>query len=216
MVRMKNLIIPIKGRVYLAWAGSNLRVNQHFQVRCQHYAVDFVGAPADGERFKEGIGRSNEEFPIWRRPVIAPADAVVIEAIDGVRDNPGIGEQFCYAYSAVGNAVTLCYSKNRFLVLAHLACGSIRVKAGMKVVQGQQIGECGNSGNSTEPHLHFHVQNHPFVGKGVGIRFFFGTVNCNGSTIKNYGPEKGDIIENVIAGRKPGYFKRLDRVIRHL
>lgn len=71
-----------------------------------------------------------------------------------------------------GNHVTIDHG-GEYSVLAHLTPGSISLEEGQQVKQGDLVGHCGNSGNSTEPHLHFHIQDHPnfFLGMGLPIQF---------------------------------------------
>src|SRR4030042_3143803 len=101
-------------------------------------------------------------------------------------------------YSALGNAVFIQHSENEVSVLAHLKFDSVMVKVGDKVEAGQKIGLCGNSGNSSEPHLHYHLQNTPIIQDGTGIKCYFQKVNVIDEGSKkekmNYSPIKGDII----------------------
>jgi murein DD-endopeptidase MepM/ murein hydrolase activator NlpD len=61
----------------------------------------------------------------------------------------------------VGNHVVLEIAPRRYVLLAHLRAGSLRVKPGDQVVCGQPLAECGNSGNTSEPHVHMQVQDGP-------------------------------------------------------
>ncbi len=65
------------------------------------------------------------------------------------------------------------HNDQEYSFLAHFIPGSIKVKEGDTVKRGQVIGKCGNSGHSTEPHLHFHFQDHPnfYLGRGIPIKF---------------------------------------------
>lgn len=65
------------------------------------------------------------------------------------------------AWSLAGNYVIIRHEGGEYSLLAHLRRGSVRVRPGDRVRQGQVMGECGNSGSSSEPHLHFQVQDHP-------------------------------------------------------
>ena len=120
------------------------------------------------------------------------------EVIDGVRDNkPGSMNP----YSAVGNAVFIEHNKRETSVLAHLKFGTIKVKVGDEVRAKQFIGFCGNSGNSSEPHLHYHLQDNPTMQEGKGIKCFFQKLKItkNGKRVGkiNYSPIKGEIISPV-------------------
>lgn len=99
---------------------------------------------------------------------------------------------------AGGNAVIIRHAENEVSLLAHFQQGSIRVHRGERVKQGQVLGLCGNSGNSSEPHIHFHVQNTPIFPDATGLRCQFEkiTVTRNGKNESrtNYSPIKGDIV----------------------
>jgi len=127
--------------------------------------------------------------------VLAPADGVVTEVVSGVRDNqPGSMNP----YSAVGNAILIEHRQGEVSLLAHLKQGSIRVKAGEHVTRGQVLALCGNSGNSSEPHLHYHVQNSAVMQDGLGIPVYFDGVFVTKERRKEarseYSPVKGDIV----------------------
>jgi murein DD-endopeptidase MepM/ murein hydrolase activator NlpD len=62
------------------------------------------------------------------------------------------------------------------------------------VKQGQLLGLCGNSGNSSEPHLHFHQQNIENLNKATGVKCFFSKLEVNGILKTDYSPVKGDKI----------------------
>jgi len=101
-------------------------------------------------------------------------------------------------YSALGNAVFIQHRENEVSVLAHLKLGSIKVKVGDKLKAGQLIGLCGNSGNSSEPHLHYHLQNTPIIQDATGIKCYFQKVillqNGKSQSRTEYSPIKGEII----------------------
>jgi len=101
-------------------------------------------------------------------------------------------------YSAVGNCVIIQHSKDEVSLLAHFKQGSIVVKPGDKVKRGELLGQCGNSGNSSEPHLHYHLQNSPVLQDGLGIKCVFQKVvvteDGKTETRANFSPVKGEII----------------------
>ncbi len=188
------LSLPFKGRWLVAWGGDTRELNQHHGVANQRFAFDFLGADEQG-RTRKGMGTRNEDYLCFGREILAPDDGVVTEAIDGVRDNvPGSMNPF----SALGNTVIIQHRPYEVSVLAHLQQGSVRVKAGDKVKRGQVIGLCGNSGNSSEPHLHYHLQNTPIIQDGTGIKCFFDklVVTAKGASQAKtlYSPIKGEIV----------------------
>jgi hypothetical protein len=189
-----KLVLPFNGRWLVLWGGDTAELNNHHDDPVQRFALDLLGVGPDGKTHK-GDGRRNDEYYAFGRAVLAPADGVVTEVIDGVRDNlPGSLNPL----SALGNAVFIQHSKHEVSVLAHFKQASIKVKAGDAVRKGQVLGLCGNSGNSSEPHIHYHLQNTPVIQDATGIKCFFAelVVEKGGakSTQQRYSPLKADII----------------------
>jgi murein DD-endopeptidase MepM/ murein hydrolase activator NlpD len=153
-----------------------------------------LGVDENGKTHR-GDGTKNEDYICFGRNILAPADGVVVEAIDGVRDNtPGSMNPYCL----LGNCVVIQHRTNEFSVLAHFQHGSMAVKAGDQVKRGQLLGRCGNSGNSSEPHLHYHLQHSPIFQDALGIKIRFLEVSVTKDdqtkTQINYSPVKSDII----------------------
>jgi murein DD-endopeptidase MepM/ murein hydrolase activator NlpD len=189
-----ELSLPFKGKWLVLWGGDTKELNQHHDVANQRFAFDFVVADETGKTHK-GDGSANEDYFAFGREVISPADGEVTDVISGVRDNvPGSMNP----YSAVGNAVIIRHRENEVSVLAHLKLDSIKVKVGDKVARGQLIGLCGNSGNSSEPHLHYHLQNTAIIQDGTGIKCLFHKITVISSgqqQVKtDYSPVKGDVV----------------------
>jgi hypothetical protein len=189
-----RLTLPFKGRWLVFWGGDTREVNYHHDTPNQKFALDLLGVDDLG-RTRRGRSNDNDDYFAFGREVVAPADGVVVEAIDGVRDNPPGSMN---SYSALGNAVVIRHREDEFSVLAHFQQGSLRVKAGDTVKRGQVLGLCGNSGNSSEPHIHFHLQHSPWLQDGLGIKCRFDRVSLVRDGQKelkhDYAPVKGDII----------------------
>ncbi len=188
------LALPCEGDWFVCWGGDTPEMNQHHSVPNQRFAFDLLGVDATGATHK-GEGVANEDYFAFGRKVLAPADGVIVEVIEGVRDNtPGSMNP----YSALGNSVSIQHAEHEVSVLAHLKRGTVTVKLGDRVKRGSLIGLCGNSGNSSEPHLHFHLQNTPIIQDGTGIKCFFErvvvTVNGKAEPRANYSPVKGDVV----------------------
>lgn len=159
-----DLRLPFDGEWSVTWGGRSVEDNYHAANRNQRFAYDFVRRE-NGRSFRSD-GERNRDYYAWRQPIRAAADGVVVVAVDGVPDNdPGTMNPRLPA----GNHVILDHGNGEFSVSAHLARGSVRVAAGDTVQSGEMIGRCGNSGNSSEPHLHFHLQNQPAFGRGDGL-----------------------------------------------
>jgi murein DD-endopeptidase MepM/ murein hydrolase activator NlpD len=192
-----KLVLPFNGRWLVLWGGDTAELNQHHDLGAQCFALDLLGVGPDGKTHK-GDGSRNEGYYAFGREVLAPADGKVTDVIDGVRDNePGSMNPL----SALGNAVFIQHSKNEVSVLAHFKRGSIKVKVGDSLKKGQVLGLCGNSGNSSEPHIHYHLQNTPVIQDATGIECFFEelVVEKEGgkSMQRRYSPLKADIISPV-------------------
>ena len=189
-----ELFLPFKGRWLVAWGGDTKELNQHHGTPNQRFAFDFLGVD-EKDNTRKGQAQINEDYFAFAREILTPADGTVTDAISGVRDNvPGSMNP----YSALGNAVFIRHREQEVSVFAHLKLGSIKVKVGDKVKRGQVIGLCGNSGNSSEPHLHYHLQNTPIIQDGTGIKCYYQKVivleNGKKQSKTNYSPIKGETI----------------------
>lgn len=137
----------------------------------QRFAIDFLQLFPDGRSFS-GDEKDNKSYRCYGAEALAVADAVVVAIKDGIPENvPGLTSRAVpiTLETVGGNYVVLDLGGGRFAFYAHLQPGSLRVKTGDKVRRGQVVGLVGNSGNSTEPHLHFHISdgNSPLGSEGL-------------------------------------------------
>jgi hypothetical protein len=195
---LTKLELPFEGQWLVFWGGDKKEQNYHHDVPNQKFAFDLIKVDKNGNNYKNE-GKKNEDYFAFGKKVLAPADGEVTDVIRGVRDNkPGSMN----SYSALGNAVIIRHRKHEVSVIAHFKQNSIRVKVGDKVRKGQVLGVCGNSGNSSEPHIHYHLQNTPVVQDGTGIKCFFENVivskNGKEQSGKKYSPVKGDIVQKKV------------------
>jgi hypothetical protein len=127
----------------------------------QRFAADIMKLDDAGCAIPEGASfTENTRFFGYGQDVLAVADARVARVLEGVPENvPGAESRAVpiNVTTVTGNAVWLDLGENRFAFYAHLRPGSIRVHEGDVVHRGDVLGSLGNSGNSTAPHLHFHV-----------------------------------------------------------
>jgi hypothetical protein len=140
--------VPLK----VGWGGDKIDTNYHAISADQRWAYDLLVAP-----YATGSAKL-EDYGCYGVPVLAPATGVVVKAHDGEPNQiPGaISNNF---KAPTGNHVVIRLEETRtYLVIAHLKPGSVPVKTGDAVLEGQVIGECGNSGNTSEPHIHIHHQ----------------------------------------------------------
>jgi len=126
----------------------------------QRYAIDYIMVDTEGSAHR-GDPLKNESYYAWDKNVIAVANGVVTSVLEGIPDNDVVGEIHKDVQitldTATGNHVILDIGNGRFATYSHLKLGSVRVKVGDRVKKGEVLGLLGNSGNSTGPHLHFHM-----------------------------------------------------------
>jgi hypothetical protein len=186
-----ELRLPFHGAWHVFWGGRTLEQNYHVATPDQRFAYDFV-VMRDGITHR-GAGTRNEDYFCWEQPIIAPAGGRVIEAVDGRRDQtPGTSDRA----SPAGNYVIVDLGNDEYAVLAHLLRGSVAVSRGEYLEPGELVGRCGNSGNTTEPHLHFHLQNSPDLGEGHGLPAFFNDYGADGRMVERGEPLQGQTVGN--------------------
>lgn len=187
-----QFILPFKDEWTVVWGGDIAELNYHVENKAQKNAFDFVITDDSGKSFKSD-GKTNEDYYAFNKELVAPCDGVIVLKVDGVDDNvPG---EFNPIYIP-GNTVILKTINGEYLFFAHFKQNSIKVKQGQIVKQGEVLGLCGNSGNSSEPHLHFHVQNVKDMNVATGVKCFFDDILVNGEMERDYSPIKGERIVN--------------------
>lgn len=187
-----KMILPFKGEWTVFWGGDTVEQNYHVESKPQKNAFDFIITNSEGNSYKTD-GMTNEDYYAFGKPLIAPADAEVVLVVDGIKDNTPGDMNPVYV---PGNTVILKTAANEYLFFAHFKQHSIVVKQGQLVKQGDLLGLCGNSGNSSEPHLHFHIQNIEAIKDATGAKCYFEAIQVNGTLKKDYSPVKGDRIKN--------------------
>ena len=137
-----------------------------------------------------GAGKRNEDYYCFDREIVAPGAGVVRHVENAVEDNvPGkMNPQQAY-----GNHVVLDHGNGEISVLCHFRKGTVVVKEGQKVPSGTVLGRCGSSGNSSEPHLHYHLQEAGDTGRGLPARFL--GYLAEGKPVEVGEPAKGQTIE---------------------
>ena len=165
--------------------GDTLNVNQHMSVRAQWFGIDFMKVAGQSQRELSGTTPLTvKDYYSWGEAVLAPIDGKIVSTIDGLPDNP-LGTKD--PKNPAGNHVVIATASGTYVFLAHLQKGSVRVKPGQKVAAGQELGRCGNSGNSDAPHIHMHLQDTPTLNQGNGQNMTFKGINAelSGKIFKN-------------------------------
>ncbi|WP_457938246.1 M23 family metallopeptidase [Mesorhizobium sp. 10J20-29] len=181
-----SLRLPFDGEWHVYWGGRTLEENYHAVDAAQRFAVDLL-IRRDGASHA-GDPHRLESYFCWDAPVLAPAGGEVVEAVTGLPDQ-AIGETD--AEHPAGNHVVLDLGAGAYLFLAHLRQGSVQVSTGDSVKAGQEIGRCGNSGNTSEPHLHVHMQTTPDLAEGEGLPMQFETFLADGRLVATGELRKG-------------------------
>ena len=121
----------------------------------QRYAIDWVMVDNEGNWYS-GDEKINENHFAYGTNVLATNDGIVERVINGYPDNTP-GETADESTPLAGNYILVRTTGDESVLYAHLLVDSIIVKEGDQVTRGQVMAKVGNSGNSTAPHLHFHV-----------------------------------------------------------
>jgi Peptidase family M23 len=160
-----ELSFPLRNGAYLiGHGGSTSASNMHHVHPAQKYALDIARLNAAGMRARGLYPNDLTRYAIFGVPIASPCDGTVKTAVDGFPDQkPGTMD----AKNLAGNHVILrCGDAD--VLLAHLQRGSVAIRTGATVHTGAPLGRVGNSGNTTEPHLHIHAERN---GAGVPATF---------------------------------------------
>ncbi len=167
----RRALIPLNGRAYLS----------------QRFAIDWLELNPDGRTF-HGDPKDNKNYRAYGSEIHSVADGVVTEVKDGIPQNIP-GELPPITLETIGgNHVIVKIAGGLYAFYAHMQPGSPRVKVGDRVHRGQILGLLGNSGNSSEPHLHFDICNASSMLACEGLPYAFASF---GATSKVAAP--GDV-----------------------
>jgi len=180
------------GRWYVGWGGREAIDNYHVAAPDQRYAYDFFVTRGGGE-VAAGKGERNEDHYCWGEPVVSPAAGRIAVSVDGVEDNERPGSQRADVHPA-GNHVVIDHGRGEYSLIAHFRRGSVAVRQGQPVRAGQLLGRCGNSGRSSIPHVHYHLQTSAGFGDGLGLPAFFSNYLANGRPVRRGEPVRGQAL----------------------
>lgn len=189
-VEQVPVLSPVRGR----WAALNApgsKVPSHgTHGHGQTWAIDLLHEPTEDARpaFGSGPGfRRPEDYPAFGEPVVAPVAGTVVVAHDGQRDHLCRASWAAVVYMMIesmvrelpgsryvlGNHVVIRNADGVHALLAHLQRGSLAVGVGDTVEAGEVVARCGNSGNTSEPHVHFQLMESPRPLLAAGLPFRF-------------------------------------------
>ncbi|OFY86662.1 MAG: hypothetical protein A2236_13195 [Bacteroidetes bacterium RIFOXYA2_FULL_33_7] len=157
----KSLVyIPIKLPFWGEWTISQGHDGDYTHKKEWRHAWDFLINDEDGKQY-QGDGKNIDDYYVYNKNVLATADGYINDILDDVKDN-NLGE--INLEQNWGNTIVIKHHEYLYSKLSHLKAGSLKIKKGEFVKQGQVIAQCGNSGRSPYPHLHFQLQVTPYIG----------------------------------------------------
>ncbi len=189
-----KLRLPFFGLWLVAAGGPNELTSHHVISRVERHALD-LHIWKDGKTHYSS-GSLNKHYWAWGEPVLAPADGTVTAVRDGLQDN-AIGET--NEGEAAGNYVVLDLGNSEYLFIAHLQNGSVKVQLGDTVVSGQVLGLTGNSGRSSEPHIHIQLQDGPdiYSVEAIGLPLTFSNYESDGEAVSLGTLTKGQLVRPI-------------------
>jgi hypothetical protein len=179
---------PLEGTGWIAFNGcckeaphrrAGIALNGIYYVS-QRFAIDWVKMDANGQQ-SLGDSSKNENWPTYGQNAIAVADAIVVSVLDGLPERVANAlPSDTNVQNASGNHVILDLGQGHYGFYAHLQPGSIKVRVGDRVKRGQVLARLGNSGNTTAPHLHFHVSDGKGPLSSQGLPYVIDTFTLRG------------------------------------
>lgn len=196
-----DLAYPFAGRWLVQNSPANRIPSHGTRALATSYAIDFVPVAGDGRTAPISVKsllrpERPDRFPGFERPILAPLDGIVVAAHGDEPDHhayrglPSIGYALTQRRRAAAGWVAL--AGNHVMIerdgvvvaLCHLRQGSIEVQVGQPVRTGDVLGACGNSGNSTEPHVHVQAVDHHDIARANAVPLtFHGTLPVNGEVV---------------------------------
>jgi len=179
-----DYILPFEGKWTTFNGGVDKALSHSWGILPQRYAYDFIIMNDEGKSF-EGDNTRLDSYYCYGENIIAPADGTVVQVSGNHKDSRVTGTKvYCDTWDIRGNFIVIQHAEQEFSLSAHLIPGSITVRKGDQVKRGEVIAKCGNSGNTSEPHLHFQLQSGKsfFASAGLPISF----VNISAEAKMNY------------------------------
>lgn len=195
-----DLELPFEGEWYVFNGGkTHFEGAHHFTTRGvgERYAYDIV-IVVDTEtsagierRTHSGDGSVNEDYYCFGKRLNAPSDGKIIELKNNIEDNqPGSNNRD----RPGGNYIIIDHLNGEISIMAHLKKESIIVSIGDNVVKGQEVGKAGNSGASSEPHLHYHLQSSSGHSDGLGLPAQFLNYFEDDQFVERGSPIRGQLV----------------------
>lgn len=180
---------PLEGKGWVAFngccdaitshRGALMSINGELRVP-ERFAIDWVKLDDSGRIFT-GDRAKLESYAYYGTPIHAVADGTVVNLYDDTDEQvPGPEAKGITLENIGGNMLVIDIGGGAFAFYAHMQRGSLKFKLGDRVKAGDVIGLLGNTGNSTAPHLHFHVMDGPSPLDANGLPFVFTRFSSQG------------------------------------
>lgn len=184
------LQLPFREEWFVFWGGRTLAENHHAASKPQRFACD-LAIMKDGLTHS-GDGKKLADYYCYGMSILAPAEGTVVWTCDSLPDQePGVMDPA----HPVGNGVVIDHGNGEFSLLAHLQPRTQRFKLKDRVKTGDELGKCGNSGNTSEPHLHYHLQDGPDIMTAEGLPAIFAGLCVDGKKVEKSQPVRGQLIK---------------------
>ena len=195
----RDVILPVGGRLNAA---------ERFAIDWVKFDLNRRPLAADGVEFTfVGDPTKNESYLAFGQPTLAVADATVVAAVG---DDPDVPPRTIVPGvpfdRLIGNYVILDLGNGVFALYAHLEHNSVGVQAGDRVAKGQQIGRVGNSGNTTEAHLHFQLMNSPLPLSADQVTWVIDDLTVAGTVTVD------GVVDEPVAGPRTGALPLADTI----
>lgn len=168
------LTFPLEGSVYyVAQGGNSTLLNYHNTNRAQKFALDVVELNAAATRAAGIYPSRSSRYAVFGAEIHSPCEGEITEAVNAWPDlKPPETDR---AHPAGNHVVVRCAEEDVNVELAHMKEGSVAVEQGESVDEGKLLGRVGNTGNTTEPHLHVHAvrTGSGSTSKGEGVPIVF-------------------------------------------
>lgn len=156
----------------------------------QRFAIDYLQVDSAGSS-RRGDPLKNTSYYAYGTELLAVADGIIAGVKDSIPENvPGANSRVVpiTLETVGGNYVAIDIGNGRYALYAHVQPHSLRVKVGDRVKRGQVMALLGNSGNSTEPHVHFQIADGPTFLSSEGMPYGFGSFEVMGRCGIDAGP----------------------------
>lgn len=192
-----DLELPFEEEWFVGVGGrTHSEAGNHFFARDtgQRYAYD-MGKIIDNSGVS-GDGSANEDHYTFGARINAPGNGIIVSLENTIEDNsrPGVVNKNINNSNLAGNYIMIDHLNGEYSLLAHFKKGTIIVSIGDTLVKGQEVGKGGNSGNSTNPHLHYHLQNTPDYLNGIGLPAQFTNYYEDDELIERGEPVRGQFV----------------------